>query len=64
MNRRDVALAVWLALALVLVLMVGALTAPSYLRWPPGCTPIELYDVSGEVTAIPDGEVCELDAWP
>jgi hypothetical protein len=38
--------------------------APSYLRWPPGCTPIELYDVSGEVTAIPDGEVCELDAWP
>jgi hypothetical protein len=41
-----------------------ALMAPSYLRWPPGCTPIELYDVSGEVTTIPDGEVCELDAWP
>jgi hypothetical protein len=38
--------------------------APSYLRWPPDCTPIELYDVSGEVTTIPDGEVCELDAWP
>jgi hypothetical protein len=28
----------------------------------PRCTPIELYDVSGEVTVIPDGEVCELDA--
>jgi hypothetical protein len=35
MNRRNVALAMWLALALVLVLMVGALMAPSYLRWPP-----------------------------
>ncbi len=22
-----------------------------------------LYDVSGEATAIPDGAVCELDAW-
>ena len=64
MNRRTVALALWLALALVLVAIVGALMAPSYLRWPPGCTPIELYDVSSEVTAIPDGEVCELDAWP
>ena len=63
MDRRNVALALWLALALVLVLMIGALMDPTYLRWPPGCTPIELYDVSGEVTVIPDGEVCELDAW-
>jgi hypothetical protein len=60
----NVALAGWLALALVLVFMIWTVMAPSYLRWPPGCTPIELYDVSGEVTVIPDGEVCELDAWP
>ena len=54
MNRRNVAL----------VLMVGAPMAPSYLRWPPGCTPFGLYDVSGEASATSDGEVCELDGWP
>jgi hypothetical protein len=63
MASRLVALAV-VALVLVLVLLLGLVLFPSTLRWPPGCTPIELYDVSGEVTVIPDGEVCELDTWP